>query len=332
LFTRTRAGKFAGNLNSPVKSGTSHFATENYSPLFHFRKTGGEQVLPDVRQKIQPPAVEIELTVCRDGGMLIPSNLMIMIFQLILLLSLVTLSAGADETLPLLTVKGQTYSNVTVTVVTATDVFFKHASGMGNAKLKDLDPKLQAHFHYDAARDMQMEKQQATNNILYQQFLSTNQPPPMHKNARAADGDDFVAPKLYARSVRGQSPPLFAVEKWLTPKPDVTGKFVMIFFWATSSDACRQAIPHLNAIFEKYRDRLVIIGITAEPATTVRSMTDPRIEYASGIDTQAYMARALEITAIPHCILVDPHAIVRYEGSPDYLDGPTLEHFLAKYQ
>ena len=69
-----------------------------------------------------------------------------MIFRPMLLLFLATLSAGADETLPLLTVKGQTYSNVTVTVVTATDVFFKHASGMGNAKLKDSGPETASAF------------------------------------------------------------------------------------------------------------------------------------------------------------------------------------------
>ena len=257
-----------------------------------------------------------------------------MFFKPILILCLVTLVAGADETLPLLTIKGQTYSNVTVTAVSATDIFFSHAGGMGNAKLKDLDPKLQAHFHYDAAKSERAEKAQATNNVLFQQYVLTNRPPPMQKNAQAAvaDGEDFVNPKLNARSVVGQSPPLFAVEKWLTPKPDATGKFVMIVFWATSSDACRQAIPHLNAIFEKYHNRLVIIGITAEPEATVRNMTDPQIEFASGIDTQAHMATALEITAVPHCILVDRHAIVRYEGSPDYLDSARLEHFLTKYQ
>ena len=76
----------------------------------------------------------------------------------------------------------------------------------------------------------------------------------------------------------------------------------------------------------------MIIGVTAEPEAIVRNMAYPQIEYASAIDTQANMAGTLEITAVPHCILVDPHAIVRYEGSPGYLDGAKLEHFLTKYQ
>jgi cytochrome c biogenesis protein CcmG, thiol:disulfide interchange protein DsbE len=279
--------------------------------------------------------MQIGLTVWPGVGMLHPANLMLMISKLtFVLLCVATLTAGADETLPLLTIKGQTYTNVTVTAVTASDIFFSHASGMGNAKLKDLDPKLQARFHYDAAKDALVEKQQATNNVLYRQYLSTNQPQSMHNpgfGAGAGD-DDFVAPQLNARSVRGRKAPPFIIEKWLTRPSDPTGKFVMLEFWTTDSAACRQIIPQLNSFFEKYHDRLVIIGISNESEEDVRKMTDPHIEYTVAIDTQARMAQALEITAVPHCILIDPHSIVRYEGTTGYLDDGALEHFLAKYK
>jgi cytochrome c biogenesis protein CcmG, thiol:disulfide interchange protein DsbE len=257
-----------------------------------------------------------------------------MFFKPILILCLVTMIAHADETLPLLTIKGQTYSNVTITAVSATDIFFSHAAGMGNAKLKDLDPKLQAHFHYDAAKSELVEKEQATNNILFQQYVLTNRLQVLHSEgvAAGASSADFVAPELNARSVLGHRPPPFAVEQWLTPRPDARGKFIMLVFWATTSDACRQTIPQLNAMYQKFHDHLVIIGITAESAAVVRSMPYPQIEFPSAIDTQANMAIALKITAVPHCILIDPHAVVRYEGPPGYLDFARLEHFLIKYQ
>ena len=44
------------------------------------------------------------------------------------------------------------------------------------------------------------------------------------------------------------------------------------------------------------------------------------------------MMKALAITGIPHCILMDPNRIVRYEGMPGYLDDARLEHFLDKYK
>src|ERR1044071_1325419 len=59
---------------------------------------------------------------------------------------------GADEKLPMLKVGSVVYSNVTVMRVTATDVYFTFNKGMANAKLKNLDPVMQRHFNYDAAK------------------------------------------------------------------------------------------------------------------------------------------------------------------------------------
>ena len=58
----------------------------------------------------------------------------------------------ADEKLPTLTVDGMVYSNVTVTSVTATDIYFTANNGIGSAKLRDLNPALQKHFHFDTAK------------------------------------------------------------------------------------------------------------------------------------------------------------------------------------
>ena len=77
-------------------------------------------------------------------------------------------SAVADETLDVLPVGSVTYTNVTVTVVTATDVYFTYPGGMGNAKLKNLSPALQEHFHYNKANAARVEDQQAKANIKYQ--------------------------------------------------------------------------------------------------------------------------------------------------------------------
>jgi cytochrome c biogenesis protein CcmG/thiol:disulfide interchange protein DsbE len=251
------------------------------------------------------------------------------------LICLVALAARADEFLPVLKANGEVYSNVTVTKVTITDIYFINANGVGNAKLKNLPPGLQEHFHYNAARNALVEKQQATNNAEYHQYVLSVKPPPASGEeppAPASGDDDFVAPNLYARSVRGQVPPAFAVERWLTPQPEITGKFVLIEFWATSSEPCRLTIPQLNAFYEKYHDRLVIVCITDESETAVRRMTGTRIKYAVAIDTQARMMKALEITRIPHCILLDPQHIVRYEGMPGFLDEQKLDLLFEKYK
>ena len=65
-----------------------------------------------------------------------------------LLLAALTLAARADDTFPVLNVGNNSYTNVTVTKVTATDIFFTYHGGMGNAKIRDLSPELQQFFSY----------------------------------------------------------------------------------------------------------------------------------------------------------------------------------------
>ena len=60
---------------------------------------------------------------------------------LLLVLVTVTLHLRADEQIARLAAGGQTYTNVTVTSVTASDIYFISATGMGNAKLADLPQK-----------------------------------------------------------------------------------------------------------------------------------------------------------------------------------------------
>jgi thiol-disulfide isomerase/thioredoxin len=248
-----------------------------------------------------------------------------------------TLAALADEKLPLLSVKGDVYSNVTVFKVTAADIYFTHARGIGNAKLKDLSPELQQLFHYDADKSQQAETQRTQASSEYFARVRENRPAPPNPPGEAeqassgADGDDFVVPRLYARSFRGQRAPAFVVEKWLTAQPDTAGKFVLIDFWATWCRPCRRSIPELNAFHAKYKNRLAVIGVSNETEAEVRRMRAPKIDYAVAIDTMGRMSKVLEIRGIPHCILIDPKGVVRYEGMPQYLNDRKLEHFLEKY-
>jgi thioredoxin-related protein len=73
----------------------------------------------------------------------------------------------ADEKLPMLKVGINLYSNVTVTTVTPTDIYFTHSGGMGNAKLKQLTPELQQHFGYNVKQAGAAEQRQAAANTQF---------------------------------------------------------------------------------------------------------------------------------------------------------------------
>src|SRR6266571_7156845 len=93
------------------------------------------------------------------------------IFVFVSLLGCAEWVGAADEHLAALKVGSEIYSNVTVTSVTATDLYFMHSRGFGNAKLKNLDPDLQKLFHYDPAKAADKEKLQTDAQALYAKAL-----------------------------------------------------------------------------------------------------------------------------------------------------------------
>ena len=82
-------------------------------------------------------------------------------------------------------------------------------------------------------------------------------------------------------------------------------------------------LTELNTFHDKFKDKLVVIGISDEAEDKVSAMKEPAIKYHSAIDTQARMKKALNVKGIPHVIVIDPEGIVRWEGFP-LLEGHEL--------
>lgn len=251
-----------------------------------------------------------------------------------------TVSFAADIKLPVLKVGDTWYTNVTVTKASATDIYFQHSKGMGNAKLKNLDSDTQKLFKFDATKAAEAEKSQAQADYAYRTQLSKSPPSTPRPAATATQPlpdlgtiapADIVVRDISAKSVRGQPAPKMVIEKWLTTPPVMLGKFVMIDFWATWCGPCRRSIPDINKLHARFKDQMVIIGLSDEEEAEVRAMKSPVIDYYMAIDRSESMKSALAVRGIPHAIIIDPQGIVRFEGHPAYLNERNVAGLLAKY-
>ncbi len=141
--------------------------------------------------------------------------------------------------------------------------------------------------------------------------------------------------KLWAKSFIDQKAPELVVEEWISKEPDTEGKFVLIDFWATWCGPCLKAIPELNEFHKKFKDKLVVIGISDEPVEKVEELDSPKIKYFSAVDTKATTKNALGVKGIPHVIVIDPSGVIRWEGYP-FLEGhelteTVLDDLISKY-
>ena len=245
--------------------------------------------------------------------------------------------AAAPLKLDYLKVGTRTYSNVTVIGANATDLYFTHAHGISNIKLKYLDPSLQRRFNYDPALAAELEKQQEKDDTLYYQSLASNLVARAQKAAtaakKAAATSDFsLADPISEKSLLGKPAPPIEVEKWLGEKPALEGKFVLVCFWAPWSIPCRKCIPAMNALQKKFPEQLVVVGLTSEAQEDVETLDDPKLEFPSAIDSKARLSEAAGVNSIPFALLLDEKHIVRYVGHPGALDDKKLQALLVKLE
>jgi len=238
-----------------------------------------------------------------------------------------------DEKLATLKVGEDTYKNVTVARVTPTDIYFSHTGGIANAKLKNLEPELQKKFGFDPAKADKAEEQKRAAAVDFAQEVAKAKQAEPAKPAPAAEQppEEKEPATIPSGPLTNQRAPNLVVEKWLTEKPNVEGKFVIVDFWATWCGPCRKSIPELNAYSKKFGDKLVVVGLSDETEQDVRRMKEPQIDYAVAIDTKARTLREVGVRAIPHILLVDPKGIVRYQGHPGAINEIILRDLIARY-
>jgi thiol-disulfide isomerase/thioredoxin len=127
----------------------------------------------------------------------------------------------------------------------------------------------------------------------------------------------IVEKDVHAKDLRGEKAPELLIEEMLTDRPVKEGKVVLIDFWATWCPPCRATIPELNELQKKFKDDLVVIGVSNESASRVRKfLRDREVDYALGVDARSRTATEIGVTHIPHVLVISTDNVVRWQGFP----------------
>src|SRR6266478_1836825 len=74
-----------------------------------------------------------------------------------------------------------------------------------------------------------------------------------------------AAPITVAAAGQGAAPDFAGISNWFNSKPlniaDLRGKVVLVDFWTYGCVNCVNTLPHVTALYAKYKDRGLVVGV-----------------------------------------------------------------------
>ncbi len=93
------------------------------------------------------------------------------------------------------------------------------------------------------------------------------------------------------------------------------GRVVLINFWATWCGPCKQEMPHLNRLHEKYRSAgLVLLGVNIDddPRNGIAGAAKLGLKFPVLLDADKRVSRLYDLASMPSTVVIDRDGRVRY--------------------
>jgi thiol-disulfide isomerase/thioredoxin len=138
-------------------------------------------------------------------------------------------------------------------------------------------------------------------------------------DTRAPTGDEKIALQFYRDPAAVGDVTMTDVDGRRISTADLKGKVVIVNFWATWCPPCRAEIPDLVALQQKYRDQLLIIGISDDddpPAVVKKWAVEHKVNYPIVMSTPELRKVFTGVSALPTSFIVsrDSRVMIRHVG------------------
>jgi len=128
----------------------------------------------------------------------------------------------------------------------------------------------------------------------------------------------IAASSLAASDLAGQSAPDFALKSSTGENlrlSEYRGDVVMINFWATWCGPCRQEMPLLDELFNRYERvgfNLLGVNIDDDSRRAMQMIDDLGVNFPVLFDASKAVSKLYQVEAMPVTVIVDREGTVRY--------------------
>ena len=136
------------------------------------------------------------------------------------------------------------------------------------------------------------------------------------------DGARIQPKRIWAKSFIWAESPKIEVEKWIGEVPDLTKKkFIILEFWNTWCPPCRNSLPKLTQLQEKFKEDITVIALSNESVEDIKAL-----EKKHGVKLpNCYLASSpnkvtrdeFGVRGVPHVVVIETESnCVIWEGYP----------------
>lgn len=115
-----------------------------------------------------------------------------------------------------------------------------------------------------------------------------------------------------AQLLNGESPPSFALSnlsgQTIHFPQDLSGKVVVIRFWADWCPFCKTEMKEIQPVYQKYESQgleILAINVRQDQETAARFIDKLGISYSTLLDSEGTVARSYGVTALPSSFFID---------------------------